>query len=39
VLGIDTFGESGPAADVFKHVGLTADALAGRVRELLVRGA
>jgi len=39
VLGIDTFGESGPAADVFKHFGLTAETLAGRVRELLARGA
>jgi len=39
VLGIDTFGESGPAAEVFTHFGLTADALAERVRELLARGA
>ena len=35
VLGIDTFGESGPAGDVFKHFGLTASALADRVEALL----
>jgi transketolase len=27
-LGVDTFGESAPAADVYRHFGLTAEALA-----------
>jgi len=35
VLGIDTFGESGPAADVFAHFGLSAENLASLVEELL----
>ena len=39
VLGIDTFGESGPAEEVFAHFGLTADTLAGRVRGVLAAGA
>lgn len=39
VLGIDTFGESGPAAEVFKHFGLTSEALAERVRALIAQGA
>jgi len=30
-LGIDTFGESAPAPEVFKHFGLTAENLATRV--------
>jgi transketolase len=30
-LGIDTFGESAPAPEVFKHFGLTAENLAARV--------
>lgn len=35
VMGIDTFGESGPAAEVFKHFGLTSDALVERVQTLI----
>ncbi len=35
VMGIDTFGESGPAGDVFKHFGMTASALAERVTALI----
>lgn len=33
VMGIDTFGESGPAAEVFKHFGVTVDALVKLVRD------
>ncbi|MFK8083481.1 MAG: transketolase [Granulosicoccus sp.] len=32
VLGIDTYGESGPAGDVYKHFGLTAENLMERVK-------
>jgi len=32
VLGLDTFGESGPAAEVFAHFGFTAENLAAKVR-------
>ena len=35
VMGIDTFGESGPAAEVFKYFGLTTDALVTRVQTLV----
>ena len=35
VLGIDTFGESAPAAALFKHFGLTSDDLANTVRQVL----
>jgi len=35
VMSIDTFGESGPAADVFAHFGFTAENLADRVRATL----
>ncbi|ASJ71598.1 transketolase [Granulosicoccus antarcticus] len=35
VMGIDTFGESGPAEEVFKHFGLTTDALVTRVQALV----
>ncbi|MBK7250965.1 MAG: transketolase [Gammaproteobacteria bacterium] len=35
VLGIDRFGASGKAADLFRHFGLTADEVARQVRELL----
>lgn len=34
-LGVDSFGESAPAADVFEHFGLTPETLAGRVQEIL----
>jgi len=36
-LGVDSFGESAPAADVFAHFGLTPQALADRIRETLGR--
>ena len=35
VLGIDTYGESAPAPVLFKHFGLTAEALADTVRTVL----
>ena len=35
VLGIDTFGESAPAPALFKHFGLTAEALAATVQQVL----
>ena len=35
VMGIDTFGESGAAKDVFAHFGFTAESLAERVRGVL----
>ena len=35
VLGIDTYGESAPAPALFKHFGLTAEALAATVRQVL----
>jgi transketolase len=35
VLGIDRFGASGKAADVFPHFGFTADNIAQQLRELL----
>jgi transketolase len=31
VVGIDTFGESAPAGVLYKHFGITAEALAGVV--------
>lgn len=34
VLGIDTFGESAPAADAFRHFGFTAENLASKVQNL-----
>lgn len=37
VMGISTFGESGPAGEVFKHFGLTAEALSSRVSALVKR--
>jgi transketolase len=37
VLGVDRFGESAPAAAVYKHFGLTADNAAQVVRELISR--
>ena len=33
-FGIDTFGESGAAGDVFAHFGFTPEKLADRVRRL-----
>lgn len=35
VLGVDTFGESAPAAALFKHFGLTAENIVTRVQALL----
>jgi len=35
VLGIDSFGESAPAPVLFKHFGLTAEALTETVRQVL----
>jgi transketolase len=35
VVGIDRFGESAPAADVFKHFGFTAENIVAVVRSLL----
>jgi transketolase len=35
VVGIDTFGESAPAADVFKHFGFTPENVAKVVRSIL----
>lgn len=35
VIGIDSFGESAPAAEVFKHFELTADRIVKAVEELL----
>jgi len=37
VLGMDTFGESGPASDVFKHFGFTVDGLADKVRAVVTK--
>ena len=39
VIGIDRFGESAPAADLFKHFGFTAPRVADAVRGILKRGA
>ena len=38
-MGISTFGESGPAAEVFAHFGLTVENLAARVTETVARNA
>jgi len=35
VIGIDTFGESAPAGDVYKHFGITADNVAKAVEAVL----
>jgi transketolase len=35
IIGIDTFGASGKAADVFPHFGFTADNISQHIRELL----
>lgn len=34
VIGMDTFGESAPAGDLFKHFGITTDAVVAAVNEL-----
>jgi transketolase len=38
VVGIDTYGESAPAADLFKVFGFTARNVADTVRKVLGRG-
>ena len=35
IIGIDRFGESAPAADVFRHFGFTAENVANTVRQIL----
>jgi transketolase len=35
VLGLDRFGESAPAAELFRHAGITADALVDTVHAIL----
>jgi transketolase len=35
VVGVDRFGESAPAADLFKHFGFTAESVAKAVRSVL----
>ena len=37
VMGMETFGESGPGADVFKHFGFTAENLANTVRAVVAK--
>ena len=37
VVGIDTYGESGPADEVFEHFGLNADALMDRVKACIAK--
>jgi transketolase len=34
-VGMDTFGESGPATEVYRHFGITADEVAHHARELV----
>ncbi|HET20372.1 MAG TPA: transketolase, partial [Chromatiales bacterium] len=34
VFGLDTFGESAPAGDLFEHFGFTADRVAEEARKL-----
>jgi transketolase len=35
VIGLDTFGESAPASDVYKHFGITAENVAKAVEDVL----
>jgi transketolase len=35
VVGLDTFGESAPAGEVYKHFGITADSVVKAVEALL----
>lgn len=39
VLGIDTYGESGPASDVYKHFGITAENLEAKVVACIAQNA
>ena len=38
VIGVSTFGESAPAADVYRHFGLTAEKVAAQIRSRLDGG-
>ena len=38
VIGIDRFGESAPAADLFKHFGFTVDNVVATVNAVLAKG-
>ena len=35
VIGLDTFGESAPAPEVFKHFGITSESVEKAVEELI----
>ena len=35
IIGLDTFGESAPAGDVYKHFNITADAVVAAVKEVI----
>ena len=37
VMGMETFGESGPGAHVFEHFGFTAENVANKVRALVAK--
>lgn len=37
IVGIDSFGESAPARDVFEHFGFTVDNVVNRLKDLLAR--
>lgn len=37
VMGMNTFGESGPGSDVFKHFGFTAENVANKVRAVIAK--
>jgi transketolase len=39
VIGIDRFGESAPAGDLFKYFGFTVDNLVGAVESVVLKGA
>jgi transketolase len=36
-VGMETFGESGPAADVYKHFGITSEHVAELARDVVQR--
>jgi transketolase len=35
VIGLDTYGESAPAGDVFEHFGITESAVADALRDMI----
>ena len=35
VIGLDCFGESAPAADLYQHFGITAEAVASAVKSVI----